>query len=109
MLMISNGSGDVRILGIPSGKQANAGSFSLPGITRSPSGPGLRDDGTAASNRACPQAVIGGRSRGSTRQHSNAVRGVVVATLTAHTPSRSCLTADAALFDGFACPDGRFD
>src|SRR6185503_17776207 len=71
--------------------------------------PGLRDDGTAASNRACPQAVIGGRSRGSTRQHSNAVRGVVVATRTAHTPSRSCRTAEAAAFDLFAGADDRFD
>src|ERR1700704_3291875 len=98
--MISNGSGEVRIFGIPSGRQDNAGSFSLPGTTRSPSGPGLFDEGTAASKRAWPHAVIGGRSRGSTRQHSNPVRGEVVATFTPHTPSKSCLSAGAAFAFG---------
>src|ERR1043166_158227 len=109
MLMISKGSGDVRIFGIPSGKHESVGSFSLPGMTRSPSGPRLRDEGIAASNRAWAQAVIGGRSLGSTRQHSNASRGVFLAGLTAQTPSRSCLTAEEAAFAFASCRGCRPD
>src|ERR1700732_4607309 len=87
--MISNGLGRLRTLGGPSGSQCKVGAFSWAGTG---GGPFI---GLAASNRACPQGVNGGRNL-SSMAFMPGTPGAGPSGYCIQTPERSCDRAEVA-------------